>query len=119
MRKDRHFPFYEESLLGGWDTLRGFGDQRFIDHNLLLLSAEERIRVYSRRLFDVEADFEVAPFIEVGRVFRHLSDTVNGKYHVVGGVGFRAIIRPDIVGYIDVGVGEEGATVFMGLGYPF
>lgn len=119
LRRDGDLPFYEESLLGGWDTLRGFGDQRFIDRNLLLFSAEERIKVFKKKLFDVDAEFEVAPFIEVGRVFHHLSDMAGGNYHVVGGVGFRAVFRPNIVGYVDVGVGEEGATVFMGLGYPF
>ncbi|MBI2877437.1 MAG: BamA/TamA family outer membrane protein [Candidatus Tectomicrobia bacterium] len=119
LRQDQGLPFYEESRLGGWDTLRGFGDQRFIDHNLLLFSAEERIKVYSRRLFNVAAEFEVAPFLEAGRVFHHLSDMAGGRYHVVGGVGFRAIVRPDIVGFVDVGMGEEGTTAFMGLGYPF
>lgn len=119
LRRDNSLPFYEESLLGGVDTLRGFGDQRFIDHHLLLFNAEERIRVFTKKLFDLETELEVAPFIEAGRVFRHLSDIDGSRYHVVAGVGFRALIRPDIVGYVDVGVGDEGATVFMGLGYPF
>jgi outer membrane protein assembly factor BamA len=119
LRRDNSLPFYEESLLGGWDTLRGFGDQRFIDHHLLLFNAEERIRVFTRRIFGVEAEFEVAPFIEAGRVFRHLSDIDGGRYHVVSGLGFRALVRPHIVGYVDVGIGDEGATVFMGIGYPF
>lgn len=119
LQRDRDLPFYEESRLGGVDTLRGFGDQRFIDHNLLLFSAEERIRVFTKKLFDVEAEFQVAPFMEVGRVFNHLSDMAGRRYHVVGGVGFRAAFRPDIVGFVDIGVGEEGGTAFMGLGYPF
>jgi len=119
LRRDHTLPFYEKSLLGGWDTLRGFGDQRFIDNHLILFNAEERIRVFTQRLFGVDTEFEIAPFIEAGRVFHHLRDIDGSRYHVVGGVGFRALVRPHIVGYVDVGVGEEGATVFMGIGYPF
>jgi hypothetical protein len=29
------------------------------------------------------------------------------------------VVRPNIVGRIDVGVGREGPAVFVGLGYPF
>jgi hypothetical protein len=29
------------------------------------------------------------------------------------------VIRPNIVGRIDVGYGKEGPAVFVGLGYPF
>jgi hypothetical protein len=35
------------------------------------------------------------------------------------GVGFRAIVRPNIVGRVDIGVGRNGPAVFVGLGYPF
>jgi hypothetical protein len=39
--------------------------------------------------------------------------------HSVGGVGFRAIAEPFVVGYVDVGYGGEGAAVFSGINYPF
>jgi hypothetical protein len=34
-------------------------------------------------------------------------------------VGFRAIARPFVVGYVDFGLGSEGVAVFTGLNYPF
>jgi hypothetical protein len=35
------------------------------------------------------------------------------------GVGFRATVRPNIVGRVDIGVGKDGPALFVGLGYPF
>jgi len=35
------------------------------------------------------------------------------------GIGFRAVVRPNIVGRVDMGVGNEGLKMFVGLGYPF
>ena len=39
--------------------------------------------------------------------------------HPVGGMGFRGIAEPFVVGYVDVGWGGEGAAVFSGINYPF
>jgi hypothetical protein len=35
------------------------------------------------------------------------------------GIGLRAVVRPNILGRIDVGFGKDGPAVFVGLGYPF
>jgi len=39
--------------------------------------------------------------------------------HVAGGVGFRVVIHPQVVGYVDLGYGSEGFAAFTGLDYPF
>lgn len=49
-----------------------------------------------------------------GRVFWPAAEL-----HEVIGVGFRGVARPFVVGYVDVGYGNQGATVFSGIGYPF
>jgi hypothetical protein len=41
------------------------------------------------------------------------------ELHAVGGLGFRGVARPFIVGYVDVRHGGEGAAVFTGRNYPF
>ena len=64
-------------------------------------------------------DLEVAPFVDLGQVFGRTSTFPIERIHTVGGVGFRAIARPSVVGYVDVGYGSEGAAVFTGLNYPF
>ena len=44
-------PFLERSILGGKNTLRGHGDNRFIDSSYVLLNIEERIRLFRYRVY--------------------------------------------------------------------
>jgi hypothetical protein len=64
-------------------------------------------------------EVEIAPFVDLGDVFHNASDFPIQQVHKVGGVGFRGIARPSVVGYVDVGYGDEGAAVFTGINYPF
>jgi outer membrane protein assembly factor BamA len=112
-------PFLERSILGGKNTLRGHGDSRFIDSSYLLLNVEERIRLFRYRLFNVNTDWEIAPFIDLGAVGRELLAMTAQSFIVNPGVGFRAVVRPSVVGRVDIGFGKEGPAVFGTLGYPF
>jgi len=109
----------EESLLYDQQTLRGYGVGRFTDDNLAVTNVEFRTRVYEADLFGTHGIAEIAPFAEAGRVFHHMSEDPVTDLHPVGGVGFRAIAEPFVVGYVDVGWGGEGAAVFSGINYPF
>lgn len=112
-------PFLERSILGGETTLRGYGRNRFIDSSYLLFNLEERIRLFRWEIFDVNADWELAPFIDLGSVMETIDNADTGSFEFNPGVGFRAIVRPNIVGRVDVGFGKDGPAVFVGLGYPF
>jgi outer membrane protein assembly factor BamA len=112
-------PFLERSILGGETTLRGYGRNRFIDSTSLLLNLEERIRVFRWRVFNVMTDWEVAPFVDYGGVMGSLGSMQRDDFKISPGVGFRAVVRPNIVGRVDIGFGKEGWAVFVGLGYPF
>jgi outer membrane protein assembly factor BamA len=112
-------PFWELSSLGGRRTLRAFGSDRFIDFNRSLASAEVRTRVWQRRLFGVNAELELAPFLEAGQVFRHVAESPVSDLHLAYGLGFRGVVRPQIVGFVDIGAGSEGAAIFTGVNYPF
>jgi len=112
-------PFLERSILGGKNTLRGHGDNRFVDSSYLLLNIEERIRLFRYRLFNVNTDWEIAPFIDIGEVARDLVDVTSRNFAVNPGLGFRAVVRPSVVGRVDIGFGKEGPAVFATLGYPF
>jgi len=112
-------PFLERSVLGGETTLRGYGRNRFIDNSSLLCNLEERIRLFRWEVFGVQADWELAPFIDLGSVMKSLTDFKTRSFEFNPGVGFRAVVRPNIVGRIDIGIGREGPSVFVGLGYPF
>jgi hypothetical protein len=112
-------PFLEQSILGGESTLRGYGRNRFIDNSFLLCNLEERIRLFRWEVFGVTADWEVAPFIDLGGVMESLNKASSRNIEFNPGIGFRALVRPNIVGRVDLGIGKNGPAVFVGLGYPF
>jgi outer membrane protein assembly factor BamA len=112
-------PFLERSILGGENSLRAYGRNRFIDSSCLLFNLEERIRVFRWEVFDVTADWELAPFIDTGAVMKSLSRAKDDRFVFSPGVGIRAVVRPNIVGRMDIGWGSEGMAIFVGLGYPF
>ncbi len=123
---EKNLPFWDLSSLGGDQSvpgeeqpLRGFGEGRFVDRNLSSAGLEVRTRVFHLDLFSTEISGEVAPFVDVGKVFQSASQSPVSDLHAVGGVGLRAIAQPFIVGYVDVGYGSEGAAVFSGINYPF
>ena len=112
-------PFYERSSLGGQNNLRGYGVDRFIDDNLVVLNIEERIHVMRTRIFNVAAEFEIAPFVDMGKVFNTFKKRQLQDYVVTPGIGFRAMVRPSVVGRVDYGYSSEGGAVFAGLDFPF
>ncbi|MBJ6725316.1 BamA/TamA family outer membrane protein [Geomesophilobacter sediminis] len=114
-----NIPFLEQSILGGETTLRGYGQNRFIDNSYLLLNLEERIRLFRWEIFHVQADWELAPFIDLGSVMKSLVKAKESSFEFNPGIGLRAVVRPNILGRVDIGVGKEGPAVFVGLGYPF
>jgi hypothetical protein len=109
----------DTAVIGGMQPLRGFGEGRFYDKDAFSSSIELRHKFYTLNAITTALDLEVAPFIDVGRVFARTSTLPFEQLHKVYGVGFRGIARPFVVGYVDVGYGSEGAAVFTGLNYPF
>lgn len=112
-------PFLEQSILGGETTLRGYGRNRFIDNSYFLVNLEERIRLFRWEIFNVKADWELAPFIDLGAVMESLDRSGRKQFEFNPGIGVRAVVRPNIIGRVDVGIGRDGPAVFVGLGYPF
>lgn len=112
-------PFLEQSILGGENTLRGYGRNRFIDNSFFLCNLEQRIRLFRWEVFNVTADWEIAPFIDLGAVMESLDKASGKNFEFNPGIGFRAIVRPNIVGRVDLGIGKDGPALFVGLGYPF
>jgi len=108
-----------ESVVGGEQPLRGFGEGRFYDRDSFSSSVELRSKVYSFDATSTFVDVEMTPFIDVGRVYGRTSTLPFDQLHHVYGVGFRGIARPFVVGYVDIGYGSEGVAAFTGLNYPF
>ena len=112
-------PFLEQSILGGENSLRGYGRNRFVDNCFFLVNLEERIRLFRWEIFNVNADWELAPFVDIGTVMDRVDRIRINNFEVNPGIGFRATVKPNIVGRVDIGIGREGPAVFVGLGYPF
>jgi len=112
-------PFFEQSSLGGQNNLRGYGVDRFIDKNLVAMSIEERIHMARTKIAGVTADFEIAPFLDTGQVFNDYKDVSFKSYRMTPGIGFRGIVKPNVVGRVDYGYSREGGAIFAGLDFPY
>ena len=115
-------PFYEQSTLGGEDTLRAFGRNRYIDYYAVLANLEERIAVLQQRLFGHEIEFQLAPFLDMGRVGPSSVKFVDLFFRNVQfnpGAGIRVLAKPNVVGRLDIAYGGDGGNVFVGIDYPF
>ncbi len=119
-------PFWSLSNIGGDQSviaenqpLRGFGEGRFYSRNSFSFSTEYRKRVLSLDAVGTHLNIELTPFVDLGEVFAHSRDSPVAHLHRVGGIGFRGVASPFVVGYVDVGYGSEGAAVFTGINYPF
>jgi Omp85 superfamily domain len=111
-------PFYAQSSLGGAYYLRGFTEDRFIDQNAWTFEFEQRIRLFQTHIYGVTADWRIDPFVAVGQVYRALDDAFSHP-QVAAGMGFRAWVRPNVVGRVDVANGGEGWKVYVEIGYPY
>ena len=109
----------DRSLTGERAPLRGYGDDRFIDRHMVGGTLELRDPVFGLDLFATHITLEIAPFVDLGRVFRQIDANPFDHVHYAGGIGFRGIAAPYVVGYVDIGYGSEGTAVFSGINYPF
>lgn len=111
-------PFYDESSLGGSFLMRGFTENRFYDQGAWTLEAEQRIRVLQTHFYGVTTDWRVDPFVAIGQVY-HDANSFFSHTQVAEGLGFRAWVRPNIVGRVDAAYAGEGLKFYVELGYPF
>jgi outer membrane protein assembly factor BamA len=116
---DGNTPFQIRPTLGGATTLRGFSQNRFFGDARLLFNLEGRVQLFTLHLFGVTAEFQAAPFVDVGKVFSTTDQLVGSGFEVTPGIGFRGLAAPSVVGHIEIGVSREGPAIFVGLDYPF
>jgi outer membrane protein assembly factor BamA len=112
-------PFFEQSSLGGENNLRGFGRDRFIDKHMVAVNVEERMHVMALKMLNVTIELEMVPFVDMGRTYKDFEYRQFNDWEVTPGVGFRGIVRPNLVSRVDWGYSREGGAVFAGLSYPF
>lgn len=112
-------PFWVLPQLGGKYVFRAYGTGRYIDNGILVGNLEQRITIDKERLAGVTTEFQVAPFVGLGTVFDTPGDMARKYYRPVYGTAFRAVAKPQVVGSVDLGVGQEGLAAFMDIDYSF
>jgi hypothetical protein len=111
-------PFYQQSSLGGSNVMRGFTEDRYIDQGAWTAEFEQRIRLFSTHIYGVTTDWRVDPFVAVGQVYGDDSGIISHP-QITGGLGFRAFVRPNVLGRVDVASAGRGLETYVELGYPF
>jgi hypothetical protein len=126
MPSARGAPFWALSSVGGdrsvldeREPLRAYGDDRFIDRNLFATGIELRTRALNVDAFATHLSVELAPFIDLGKVYGDVDGSPFSRLHRAVGLGIRGVASPFVVGYLDIGYGHDRAAVFSGINYPF
>jgi hypothetical protein len=109
----------DQSEVGGPQPLRAFGLSRFYDRNAFSGSLELRQKILDFDAVSTHIELQLTPFLDTGQVFARASTSPLQDLHAVLGLGVRAVARPFVVGYLDVGKGSEGVVAFSGINYPF
>ncbi len=103
-------PYYEQSIIGGGWTARGFKADRFIDRTLTISSAEYRFPIYKR--------IGGILFVDAGRVYSDIKKVTWHDWKTNGGGGLRYYLTNFVV-RLDVGVSGEGSRIFLNFGQVF
>ena len=100
----------EQSVLAENQPLRDCGEGRFLRAQFIFRAASNTANECSASMrWAPISTSKLTPFVDVGEVFAHSRDSPVAHLHHVGGLGFRGIASPFVVGYVDVGYGSEGA----------
>ena len=108
--------------LGGFDSLRGFQNNRFIGNNVIVANAAARWWFAQTTVWNQNLAFGTSAFVDSGTVFGRGTATVSGgsnSYKVAGGVGFLLSWNVSTVVSFDLGKSREGTLFYMGLGVPY
>ncbi|NQV17948.1 MAG: BamA/TamA family outer membrane protein [Armatimonadetes bacterium] len=107
---DGFAPYYEQSIIGGTWTARGYKADRFIDKTIILTSMEYRFRVYKW--------IGVVLFGDSGRVYRSLKKISLQDWHNSWGAGLRFYPGAFVVRF-DIGMSREGTRIFFNFGHVY
>jgi len=105
--------------LGGFKTMRGFTQDRFVGPVSLLFNGELRYTFAQAKFLRQRLNFMIAPFIDFGRDFDNISSVSLQDWKVTGGAGLRLTWNVSTVVSFDYGVSSEGQAFYMALGHSF
>ncbi|HEU0029979.1 MAG TPA: DUF5982 domain-containing protein [Kofleriaceae bacterium] len=114
-------PFTEDPRfgLGGHRTLRGFRQDRFVDHVMTAASAEIRWTFARTTVKHQKLAFILAPFVDVGRAFDDLGEVTLADWRPSTGAAFRMSWNLATLVTFDYGVSSESAGLYVNFGHMF
>lgn len=112
-------PFWLLPQLGGKYVHRAYGEGRYIDQGIAAAHIEERFTFFRIGVGGVSTEFELAPFAGVGSAFETPRRAARKYFRPVFGGAVRAVAKPQVVGSVDFGLGQEGLSAFMDINYSF
>jgi hypothetical protein len=109
--RNQQVPFYLMPSLGGKNTLRGYHEYRFHDHDMQVFSAESRWALFSH--------VDAAGFVDVGKVAALAGDLNFKQLKRSYGGGLRVHNATSTLVRLDVGHSVEGWRIFVKVTDPF
>ena len=122
-------PFYNKNTLGfadefkfgvgGYRTLRGYQQDRFVANVKTIVNFEPRFSLYEAHTSSQSFEFIAVPFVDAGKVFDKVSDTDLSNYKYTYGAGLRIAWNQATIIMIDYGQSVEGSGVYINFGHIF
>ena len=124
-----HVPFYSTPIipatdgdirgLGGYATMRGYVQNRFVGEDAALANAELRWNLGETHFKKQHLRFMLVPFVDSGRVFNGVRQSTFNGWKFDGGIGFRLAWNVATIVSFDYGISPEGGLFYMELGHQF
>lgn len=114
-------PFTEDPKtgLGGFRTVRGFSQDRFVGPVMAIANAEIRWTFASFNAGGQHFGLMIVPFVDFGRVFDRVADTGVRGFARGQGAGFRVAWNQATIVMLDYGVSREGSALYVNFGHIF
>jgi outer membrane protein assembly factor BamA len=114
-------PFIDDnhSGLGGFRTLRGFRQNRFVGPVIALTNYEVRWTFMKFRALGQGIALIAVPFLDIGRVFDNVGQTTLAGWRRSQGVGLRVAWNAATIIMIDYGISEEDDGLYLNFNHIF
>jgi len=104
-------PFFEQAILGGSLTMRGFREFRFYDLSAVLATAEYR--------YNLNSFMDIVLFVDQGQVARQPGDFSWRGLRTGYGIGMRFLSQKSTPFKIVFGRSNEGTRIYFSMGATF
>jgi hypothetical protein len=114
-------PFIDDNHagLGGFRTLRGYRQNRFVGPMMALTNYELRWTFAHFRALDQGFGIMIVPFLDLGRVFDRVQQTTLSGWKRGQGAGLRIAWNEATIVFADFGVSDEDTGLYLNFSHIF